>query len=124
MRLINLTKQPVRLHDTQGDLIEIPPDPRHVGLVSVGEHRTISDDEGHEFSLTVQRVRDVKGMPEPEAGTLYLVPVEIAFALQPDREDVVYLTEDAHVRLSNGTARKISHLRRLATKHREPTAPS
>lgn len=123
MRLVNLTKQTVRLHDTEGVLVEIPPDPRHVGLVSVGEHRTISDENGHEFSLNVQRMRGVKGMPDPADGTLYLVPVEIALALQPTRTDVVYVGEDADIRMANGTTRRISHLRRLTSTHSAPKAP-
>lgn len=113
MRLVNLTKQSLRLHDTSGAPVEIPPDARHVGLVSVGDHRTIDDGDGHTFSLTVQRVRGVKGMPEPEDGTLYIVPIEIAVALPPERDDVAYIAEDASVRMGDGEARRISHLRRL-----------
>lgn len=115
MRLINLTKQVLRLHDTTGEAVEIQPDPRHVGLVSVGDHRTVEDANGREFSLTIQRVRGVKGMPDPEDGTLFVVPVEIAIALQQDRDDVAYVAEDASVRMSDGRSRRISHLRRLVT---------
>ncbi len=113
MPLVNLTKHPLRLHDTNGEPIEVPPDPRHVGLVSVGEHGTVDTDHGHQFSVNVQHVRAVKGMPDPAPATLYVVPIEIAMALQQEREDVVYLAEDADVRLGNGRARRISHLRRL-----------
>ncbi len=113
MRLVNLTKRPLRLHDTDGNVVELAPDPRHVGLVSVGDHGTIDDADGHRFSLNVQRVRGVKGLPEPEKDTMYVVPIEVAMAIQHKREDVAYAAEDADVRLANGESRRISHLRRL-----------
>lgn len=113
MQLVNLTKQTLRLHDTNGTAVDFPPDPRHVGLVSVGDHATVDTGDGHRFSLNVQHVRGVKGMPEPADDTLYVVPVEIAIALHGRRDDVVYLAEHADVRLGDGEARRISHLRRL-----------
>lgn len=111
--LINLTKRPIRLHDTEGRAVEIAPDPRHVGLTSIGEHETVDDGNGHRFSVNVQRVRGVKGMPDPEENTIYVVPVEIAMAMQARRSDVVYVAEDARVRVGDGPPRRISHLRRL-----------
>lgn len=114
MRIVNLTKQPLRLHDMRGEPVEIPPDPRHVGLVSVADHRTIADGHGREFSLSVQRVRGVKGMPQAEEDTIYVVPVEVAVALGQERDDIVYVGEEAGVRAGNGQALRITHLRRLA----------
>lgn len=113
MNLINLTKYPLLLYDTEGALVEIPPDARHIGVAALSEHRTIENGSGHFFSLTVRRVREVKGMPEPEAGTLYIVPVEVAMALQENREDVAFPAEEAQVRDAEGRLRRVTHLRRV-----------
>lgn len=107
MKLINLTGRPFSLHDRNGVLVEFAADPRYVGLVAVGDHQAVEDDAGHTFSLTTRRIRGIKGMPEPDAGTIYVVPVEVAMALQEDRDDVAYLAED-----SDGTRHTVSHLRR------------
>ncbi len=112
MKLVNLTGRPFALYDADGEPVDLMPDPRYVGLVSIGDHQSIRDDDGRVFSLNVRRVREVKGLPDPEDGTLYVVPVEVAMALRDSREDVVYLAEDAEVRSSDGRTRRISHLRR------------
>lgn len=113
MKLINLTGRPFSLHDTEGKLIEIAPDPRYVGLVAVGDHRTVKEESGHTFSFNVRRIRGVKGMPAPDdEDAIYVVPMEVAMALQEERDDVVYLAEDSEVRSVDGTPQRISHLRR------------
>ena len=112
MKLTNLTGRAFSLYDTDGVLVEIPPDARYVGLVAVGDHSTIEDESGRAFSLNVRRIRGIKGMPEPEAGTVYVVPIEVAMVLQEDRDDVVYLAEDSEVRSVDGSRHQISHLRR------------
>lgn len=112
MKLVNLTGRPFSLYDVEGDLVRIEPDARFVGIVAVGDHHTVADDAGHTFSLNVRRIRGLKGMPEPEPGVLYVVPVEVAMALQEEREDVAYLAEEANVQSASGERHRISHLRR------------
>ena len=114
MRLVNLTKHPLTLHDKQGTLVEVAPDPRHIGVEAVGEHRTVEDGQGHAFSLNERRVTDVKKMPEPEDGTLYVVSPEVAMALQGHRADVAFpAEEEAQVRDAEGRLRRVTHLRRV-----------
>ena len=113
MRLVNLTKYPLTLCDTNGEAIEIPSDPRHVAIAGMGEHRAVDDGDGHTFSLNVRHVREVKGMPEPEEGTLFIVPVEVAMVLQEQREDVAFPAEEAAVRDGDGRLRRVTHLRRV-----------
>lgn len=113
MKLVNLTKHPLTLHDKQGAVVEIPPDPRHIGVEALGEHHTVEDSDGHAFSLNVRRVTDVKKMPEPEDGTLYIVPPEVAMALQERRADVAFPAEEAQVRDAEGRPRRVTHLRRV-----------
>lgn len=120
MRLVNLTKHPLSLYDTEGELVEILPDPRHIGVVALGEHRRVEDEEGRAFSLSVRRVKDVKLMPEPEDGTLYIVPVEVAMVLQVVREDVVFPAEEARVRTREGQLQRVTHLRRVVSQLPEP----
>ena len=113
--LVNLTKRPLLLYDTDGAVVELAPDPRHLGLVAIGEHRTVAGADGHTFSLNVQTVKEVKGLPEPD-GAVYIVPVEIAMALQATRDDVVFPAEEAQVRDAAGQLRRITHLRRIVPK--------
>ena len=117
MPLVNLTKHPLVLHDTRGDPIEVPPDPRHIGVVAMGEHRTVDDDRGHTFSWNIQTVREVKGMPDPEPGTLYVVPAEVAMALQAYREDVAFPADDAQVPgPAAGQIQRVTPLRRIVSR--------
>lgn len=113
MKLVNLTKRSLTLYDTQGELVEVPPDPRHIGVKALGEHQTIEDESGHIFSLNVRRVQEIKKMPEPEEGTLYVVPAEVAMALQAHREDVAFPAGEAQVRDGEGQLQRITHLRRV-----------
>lgn len=115
MNLVNLTGHPFALYDADGELVDVSPDPRYVGLVSIGDHRTIHDENGRAFSLNVRRIRDVKGLPDPAEGTIYVVTIEVAMALRDSREDVVYLAEEAEVRSSDGQTRRVSHLRKTVT---------
>lgn len=118
MKLVNLTKQTLRLYDTGGALVETPPDARHLGVVAVGEHRTVRDEAGHTFSLNVRTVTEIKGMPPPEDGTVYVVPVEVAMALQGLRDDVVFPAEEAVVKGPDGGAHRVTHLRRIVSRLR------
>jgi hypothetical protein len=93
MNLINLTRETIALQDRDGRVVEIPPDPRYVGSVSIGDHLYVEDEEGRAFPLNVQVVAEVKGMPEPREGTFYIVPVELAMALQDTRDDVAFAAE-------------------------------
>lgn len=113
MKLVNLTKRPIMLYDTSGTLVEVAPDARHLGVVAVGEHRAVEDGDGHAFSLNERRVTEVKGMPEPEDGTLYIVPVEVAMVLQAHRPDVAFPAEEAEVPDAEGRPRRVTHLRRV-----------
>lgn len=116
MKLVNLTKQPLVLHDTHGEIVEIPSDPRHLGVVALGEHRTVADDDGHTFSWNVRYVDEVKGMPAPTDDTLYVVPIEVAMVLQGERDDVVFPADVVHVRDAEGRLRRVTHLRRIVSR--------
>lgn len=82
-------------------------------MEALGDHRTVEDGEGHAFSLNERRVTDVKKMPEPEEGTLYVVPPEVAMALQQHRQDVAFPAGEAQVRDAEGRLRRVTHLRRV-----------
>lgn len=118
MKIVNLTRRSIRLHDTSGKAVDLPADPRHVGLASVTDHQQLDDGNGHRFSVTVQRVREVKGMPEREDGTVFVVPVDVAMSLQGTRDDVVFISEDAEIP-DGAHPMRISHLRRLIPPSRD-----
>ncbi len=120
MKLINLTKRTLTLYDTDGTLVEVPPDARHLGMVALGEHRTARDEAGRTFSLNVQTVTEIKGMPEPEDDVLYIVPVELAMVVQQHRDDVAFPAEEAQVRDANGQPRRVTHLRRIVSRIASP----
>jgi hypothetical protein len=116
MKLINLTKHTVMLYDTRGEAVEIMPDARHLGVVAIGEHRSVTDESGHSFSVNVRYIKEVKGLPEPEPDTMYIVPTEVAMALQERRDDLVFAAEDAQVRNNEGGLQRVTHLRRVISR--------
>jgi hypothetical protein len=113
MPVVNLTKHPLRLVAASGEAVEFAPDARHVGLVSVGDLEPVEDEAGHRFTLSVRRVTGFKGLPEPEPGTLYVVPVEVAMALAGSRDDVAFVAEEATHPVSSGGTARVSVLRRI-----------
>ncbi len=114
-RLVNLTGRPLRLFDAHGEAVDVPADARHLGVVAVGDHGAAGDAAGHVFSLNVRTVTEVKGMPEPEAGTLCVVPVEVAMVLQASRADVVFAADET-VLGPDGRGRAVTHLRRVVSR--------
>lgn len=119
MPLVNLTKHPLALYDTNGALVEIPADARHLGVVALGDHGVVASD-GRAFSVNTRTVTEVKGMPEPEAGTVFVVPVEVAMVLQADRADVVFPAEEATVATADGPSQRVTHLRRVVARLAPP----
>ena len=116
MRLVNLTKDPLVLVDTSGTIVELPPDPRHIGIVGLSEHRVAGDDGGREFTLNIQYVKEIKGMPPPEDGTLFIVPVEVAMVLQERRDDIAFASEFSYARDADGSLRLVSRLKRVISR--------
>lgn len=116
MKLVNLTKQPLVLHDTRGERVELAPDPRHLGVVALGEHRSVEDEDGHVLSVNVRHIREIKGMPDPDPESLYIVPVEVAMVLQAQRDDVLFPAEDAQVPGTSGRPQRVTHLRRVVSR--------
>jgi hypothetical protein len=113
MPLVNLTTRTLHLHTTDGAVLDLAPDPRYVGLAATSDHRTVTHDE-HEVSLTVRRADGVKSLPDPEPDTIFVVPVEVAWAIGDARDDVAYPAETSTVNDGGETVR-VSHLRRLVS---------
>ncbi|MEZ4697677.1 MAG: hypothetical protein R2832_14785 [Rhodothermales bacterium] len=118
MKVVNLTKRPLVVYDVHGSPVELLPDPRHIGIVAVGDHQTIRDENGAALSINVRRVSEIKGMPEPDGNTLFVVPVEVAMVLQQSRDDIVFPSEPEVVAGPNGSPRSITHLRRIVVSRR------
>ncbi len=116
MKLVNLTKEVCLIYNTSGEVLQIEPDAKHIGIVGIGDHQILSTDDGHEVSLNLQMVSEIKGMPAPAKGVIYIVPVEIAIALQGTRDDVVFLAEDRAVNSLDGKIQRITHLRRIISR--------
>ncbi|MEM0961192.1 MAG: hypothetical protein AAGK21_01470 [Bacteroidota bacterium] len=112
MPIVNLTKRALTLLSAEGDAVEVAPDARHVGLVSVGEVEHV-EDGGRRFALSVRRVTGLKGMPAPEPGALYVVEPEVAMALAGERADVAFVAETSRQPLSAGGTVRVSVLRRV-----------
>ncbi|MEM9665997.1 MAG: hypothetical protein AAF970_13740 [Bacteroidota bacterium] len=113
MPLVNLTKHPLRLLSLDGEPVEIAPDARHVGLVAMGDVEYIADVAGRRFAWSIRRVTGFKGLPEPEPGTRYVVPAEVAMALAGTRPDVAYVADTADHPLPAGGTVRVSVLRHL-----------
>lgn len=116
MKLVNLTKDVCRLYTLEGELIEIQPEAKHIGIVGIGEHQKVSSEEGYEISLNVQYVSEIKGMPPPEEGVMYIVPPEIAIALLGARDDIVIVAENASLNSLKGEVQRTTHLRRIISR--------
>ena len=112
MPVVNLTKRPLRLLAADGGSAEVAPDARHVGLVSVGDVEHV-EDGGRRFALSVRRVTGLKGMPEPEPDTLYVVEPEVAMALAGGRDDVAFVAETTDHPAPSGGIVRASILRRI-----------
>lgn len=81
MPIINLTNVTVRLADDQDEVYEtFEPSDQSVEVVTKGEERDV---EGVPVEVTY--VTDVKGLPDAEDGTFYIVPQPVAKAFnRPD----------------------------------------
>lgn len=113
MPLVNLTNQTLHLHTSDGTVLDLAPDARYVGLAATSDHQTVIHN-GHTVSLTVRRADGIKGLPDPAPDTTYIVPVEVAWAVGDERDDVVYPAETTEVK-DAGTTVRVSHLRRLVS---------
>lgn len=83
MEIMNLTPHTLHIHTGEGDVLTLPPS----GIVArVEETRSFA---GYLQGIPVDRVRlgNVVGLPEPEAGVMYVVAALVASALR-GREDV------------------------------------
>ncbi|MEM1115950.1 MAG: hypothetical protein AAF845_13440 [Bacteroidota bacterium] len=112
MPVVNLTKRTLTLVAPSGEAVEVAPDARHVGLVSVGDAEHVEHD-GHRLALSVRRVTGLKGMPDPEADVLYVVETEVAMALAGSRDDVAFVAETLPHPLPSGGTVRVSVLRRI-----------
>jgi hypothetical protein len=110
--IVNLTKRTLTLLAADGEAVEVAPDARHVGLVSVGEVEQVGHD-GRRVALSVRRVTGLKGMPDPEPGALYVVEPEVAMGLAGSRDDVAFVAEASRQPVLSGGTVRVSVLRRI-----------
>ena len=99
MRIINLTPHPVRLYtaDTpdqvddpdHGVLLTLPPSGKFARLgESVLGEDTVVTEEGVEIPVSRVSYAEIQGLPEPQQGTVYVVPLMTALAA-PARTDLL-----------------------------------
>lgn len=115
MEIINLTKKTLVLLDAADRVVEIRPDARHVGIVATTERAYAAFDSDRRIPLSVQQVSGVNAMPAPVEETIYVVPSEVAMALQSVREDVYFPAEVQRVRDADGVLRDVTPLRRITS---------
>ena len=83
MPIRNLTKLTVRLYGDDGEVYEtFEPSGDAVEVLTEGDEREV---EG--VPVDVATITEVKGLPEPEEGTFYIVPQPVAWA--SNRKDLV-----------------------------------
>lgn len=112
MPIVNLTKSTLTLRTAGGKPVRVPPDARHVGLVSVGDVVHVGH-EGARVPLSVRRATGLKAMPDPAPDTLYVVGVEVAMALAGRRDDVAFVAETSRHPAPGGGTAQVSILRRI-----------
>ncbi|EIF01217.1 hypothetical protein [Saccharomonospora glauca] len=122
MKLINMTPHPVRIYGAgTPDRVEDPDD----GVVRVLEpsgefarlsesvlgEDTVLDEEGAEIPVSLVSYAEVEGLPEPQEGVAYVVPVMTALAAA-GRTDLLVPYEQ--VRNQEGTVVGCRRLGRVA----------
>lgn len=100
-QLVNLTGHEITfLNDEAFIHPDIPPTvkvsiPPSGTLARVGNRTRIVDKivyNGREICITSTRYGNVKGLPEPSPGVLYIVSKVVAEAVYPDRDDVLIMS--------------------------------
>ena len=93
MKIINLTPHPVNLQ-TETGVVEIPPS----GIVARVEEKTEEvgkvkvGNSGH-VPVIRKTLGQVENLPEPREGTIYIVSLIVAQALEGTRSDVYVIGE-------------------------------
>ncbi len=123
MRIVNLTPHPVRIYTA--DTPDQVDDPDHGVLLtlepsgalarlseSVTGEETILAGEGVEIPVSTVSYAEIQGLPEPQQGTVYVVPLMTALAA-PARTDLLVPYEQ--VRNEEGTVVGSRRLGRVQT---------
>ena len=81
MPIVNLTKLAVRLVDARGDVFKtIEPAEHSLKLRTKGEERHVDG-----VPIEITQVTAIEGLPDPQDGTCYIVPSQVAAVLnRPD----------------------------------------
>lgn len=124
MKLVNLTPHPVRLYkaDTpdqvdnpdHGVVLTLEPSGQfaRLGESVLGEDTVVTED-GVEISVSTVSYAEIQGLPEPQQGTVYVVPLMTALAA-PARTDL--LVPYDQVRNPDGTVVGCRRLGRVQTR--------
>jgi len=124
MKLVNLTPHPVRLYkaDTpdqvdnpdHGVLLTLPPAGQFARLSeSVTGEETILNEEGVKIPVSRVSYAEIQGLPKPQEGVVFVVPLMTALAAS-GRDDL--LVPYAQVRNKEGTVVGCRRLGRVQTR--------
>jgi len=105
MAIVNLTPHPINLFDSDGNQVVIQSSGCARCAVTT---ETVGSVDG--VKVNVSHFGAVTGLPEPQAGTVYVVSAMVLSALHGTREDVLGLSE--YVRDEQGRtvgARALTH---------------
>lgn len=96
-RLVNLTRHTIRVYDREGTrvLATLPPDgsePEASSEIVVVDEIRVAGEDGVSIPLVRHDFFDPRNIPDPEDGTLFIVPYHVAQAVLDvgsDRDDLV-----------------------------------
>jgi hypothetical protein len=123
MKLVNLTPHPVKIYSggtpdrvdnpDDGVVLTLPPAGQFARLSeAVTGEDTVVTEEGVEISVSTVSYAEVEGLPSPQQGTVYVVPLMTALAAA-GRQDLLVPYEQ--VRNQEGTVVGCRRLGRVQT---------
>ena len=96
MKVINATPHEINLANQEGEVVKTY---SPSGLVVRVETRSVVVDNLDGFPVTASEFGEVKGLPDQEEGTVYIVSLLVANALKGKRNDIVSpLTDGSAIR--------------------------
>lgn len=91
MKLVNLTHKVIRVFDIYGtEVLTLQPSGLVVNCnIECKIVEKITHDDGKVFDLVTYEYDDTTTMPEPEAGTMFVVSFAVLQSLKGSRQDVI-----------------------------------
>lgn len=115
MKLINLTSRAITIVDEDGDpRFTVQPSGVTVGVdMSAQVTEVFKHNDDHEVACVQYKYSDVRGLPEPKDGIIYIVSYAVLQGLGGVRVDVVSPDTSPNSVVRNGAGEKVLGVKQL-----------